>query len=122
MFITGAAAAHGGRTRRSRAGKSFGANIRLPWEQSANPVIAEDKKLVTFNISSHRKLSFIRIRCHRHFSPAVWNDGRRLRGAHADADRQEQLMRWLGCWDPAGGTFLEILGQTTCANICCATS
>ena len=27
---------------------SFGVNIRLPWEQSANPVIAEDKKLITF--------------------------------------------------------------------------
>lgn len=26
--------------------KSFGANIRLPWEQAANPVIREDKKLV----------------------------------------------------------------------------
>ena len=26
--------------------KSFGANIRLPWEQTANPVIREDKKLI----------------------------------------------------------------------------
>src|SRR5947207_15734663 len=28
--------------------KSFGANIRLPWEQAANPVIQHDKKLITF--------------------------------------------------------------------------
>ena len=28
--------------------KSFGANIRLPWEQSANPIIQHDKKLITF--------------------------------------------------------------------------
>ena len=40
--------------------KSFGANIRLPWEQSANPVIREDKKLVTFKYFFTRKLTFIR--------------------------------------------------------------
>ena len=39
---------------------SFGVNIRLPWEQSANPVIAEDKKLVTFKYFFSRKLIFIR--------------------------------------------------------------
>ena len=40
--------------------KSFGANIRLPWEQGANPVIAEDKKLSTFKYFFTRKLIFIR--------------------------------------------------------------
>jgi uncharacterized protein (TIGR00730 family) len=40
--------------------KSFGANIRLPWEQSANPVILQDKKLVTFKYFFTRKLTFIR--------------------------------------------------------------
>jgi uncharacterized protein (TIGR00730 family) len=40
--------------------KSFGVNIRLPWEQSANPVIAEDKKLVSFKYFFTRKLIFIR--------------------------------------------------------------
>ncbi|HTV63854.1 MAG TPA: LOG family protein [Verrucomicrobiae bacterium] len=40
--------------------KSFGVNIRLPWEQAANPVIAEDKKLVTFKYFFTRKLIFIR--------------------------------------------------------------
>jgi uncharacterized protein (TIGR00730 family) len=39
---------------------SFGVNIRLPWEQSANPVIAEDKKLVSFKYFFTRKLIFIR--------------------------------------------------------------
>src|SRR5512139_2758490 len=39
---------------------SFGVNIRLPWEQSANPVIAQDKKLVTFKYFFTRKLIFIR--------------------------------------------------------------
>ena len=39
---------------------SFGANIRLPWEQSANPVIRENKKLVTFKYFFTRKLIFIR--------------------------------------------------------------
>jgi len=39
---------------------SFGASIRLPWEQSANPIIREDKKLVTFKYFFTRKLIFIR--------------------------------------------------------------
>src|SRR6516165_7898799 len=39
---------------------SFGANIRLPWEQGANPVIREDKKLITFKYFFTRKLIFIR--------------------------------------------------------------
>ncbi len=39
---------------------SFGANIRLPWEQGANPVIAQDKKLVTFKYFFTRKLTFVR--------------------------------------------------------------
>jgi uncharacterized protein (TIGR00730 family) len=39
---------------------SFGVNIRLPWEQSANPVIAEDEKLITFKYFFTRKLIFIR--------------------------------------------------------------
>ncbi|HEV2209471.1 MAG TPA: LOG family protein [Verrucomicrobiae bacterium] len=39
---------------------SFGANIRLPWEQAANPVIREDKKLVTFKYFFTRKLIFVR--------------------------------------------------------------
>src|ERR1035438_9933357 len=39
---------------------SFGVNIRLPWEQSANPIIREDKKLITFKYFFTRKLIFIR--------------------------------------------------------------
>jgi uncharacterized protein (TIGR00730 family) len=40
--------------------RSFGANIRLPWEQAANPVILKDKKLITFKYFFTRKLTFIR--------------------------------------------------------------
>ncbi|MBU6398708.1 MAG: cytochrome D ubiquinol oxidase subunit II, partial [Verrucomicrobia bacterium] len=47
MVITGAGpgimqAGHEG----AGSENSFGANIRLPWEQSANPVISQDKKLI----------------------------------------------------------------------------
>ena len=61
MVITGAGpgimqAGHEG----AGLGKSFGVNIRLPWEQSANSIIAEDKKLVTFKYFFTRKLIFIR--------------------------------------------------------------
>jgi hypothetical protein len=39
---------------------SFGANIRLPWEQTANPIMMKDKKLITFKYFFTRKLTFIR--------------------------------------------------------------
>lgn len=39
---------------------SFGANIRLPWEQNANPVIQKDRKLITFKYFFTRKLTFVR--------------------------------------------------------------
>lgn len=61
MVITGAG---GGIMQAGHEGagpaKSFGVNIRLPWEQAANPVIREDKKLVTFRYFFTRKLIFIR--------------------------------------------------------------
>ena len=61
MVITGAG---GGIMQAGHEGagseKSFGVNIRLPWEQSANPVIREDKKLVSFKYFFTRKLIFIR--------------------------------------------------------------
>src|SRR5579862_7308007 len=61
MVITGAG---GGIMQAGHEGagpeKSFGANIRLPWEQAANPIIREDKKLVTFKYFFTRKLIFIR--------------------------------------------------------------
>lgn len=61
MVITGAGggimqAGHEG----AGAENSFGCNIRLPWEQSANPVIESDQKLVTFRYFFTRKLTFIR--------------------------------------------------------------
>ncbi|HXG48553.1 MAG TPA: LOG family protein [Methylomirabilota bacterium] len=40
--------------------RSFGANIRLPWEQSANPIIQKDEKLITFKYFFTRKLTFVR--------------------------------------------------------------
>ncbi len=61
MVITGAGpgimhAGHEG----AGSENSFGVNIRLPWEQGANPIIAEDKKLITFKYFFTRKLIFIR--------------------------------------------------------------
>ena len=61
MVITGAGpgimqAGHEG----AGTANSFGVNIRLPWEQGANPVIAEDKKLMSFKYFFTRKLIFIR--------------------------------------------------------------
>ncbi len=61
MVITGAG---GGIMQAGHEGagseNSFGANIRLPWEQGANPVIQNDKKLITFKYFFTRKLIFVR--------------------------------------------------------------
>jgi len=52
--IMGAAQAGAGRE------DSFGVNIRLPWEQAPNAVIAGDPKLVNFRYFFTRKLSFLK--------------------------------------------------------------
>ena len=61
MIITGAAS---GIMRAGQEGAgsqaSFGLNIRLPFEQEANPVIAHDKKLVNFKYFFTRKLLFVK--------------------------------------------------------------
>jgi len=61
MVITGAGdgimgAAQGGAGRSA----SFGVNIRLPWEQQANAVIAGDEKLINFRYFFSRKLTFVK--------------------------------------------------------------
>ena len=61
MVITGAGpgimeAAQGGAGR----AHSFGVNIRLPFEQDANPVIANDPKLVNFKYFFSRKVVFVK--------------------------------------------------------------
>ena len=40
--------------------RSFGVNIRLPFEQNANPVIADDPKLISYKYFFTRKLAFIK--------------------------------------------------------------
>ncbi len=61
MIITGAAS---GIMRAGQEGAgseaSFGLNIRLPFEQEANPVIAGDEKLVNFKYFFTRKLLFVK--------------------------------------------------------------
>jgi uncharacterized protein (TIGR00730 family) len=61
MAITGAGdgimgAAQGGAGR----DRSFGVNIRLPFEQRANAVIAEDRKLINFRYFFTRKITFVK--------------------------------------------------------------
>ena len=60
MVITGASSGvmNAGNEGAGRA-NSFGVNIRLPFEQSANPVIANDPKLINFKYFFTRKLIFI---------------------------------------------------------------
>jgi predicted Rossmann-fold nucleotide-binding protein len=61
MMLTGAG---GGIMRACQEGsgreRSFGVNIRLPWEQGANEFIDRDHKLITFKYFFTRKLMFIK--------------------------------------------------------------
>lgn len=61
MVITGAGdGIMGGAQHGAGREQSFGLNIRLPFEQSANDTIVGDEKLVTFNYFFTRKLSFVK--------------------------------------------------------------
>lgn len=61
MVITGASAGimSAGNEGAGRE-KSFGANIQLPFEQDANPTIADDPKLINFRYFFTRKLIFLK--------------------------------------------------------------
>jgi uncharacterized protein (TIGR00730 family) len=61
MTITGAGdGIMGAAQEGAGAAESFGLNILLPFEQSPNPVIRDDPKLVTFRYFFTRKLTFLR--------------------------------------------------------------
>lgn len=61
MVVTGAGAGIMGAAQEGAgAERSFGLNIRLPFEQDANPWIAKDPKLVTFKYFFTRKLFLVK--------------------------------------------------------------
>jgi uncharacterized protein (TIGR00730 family) len=61
MVVTGAGAGIMGAAQEGAGGeRSFGLNIRLPFEQEANPWIASDPKLITFKYFFTRKLFLVR--------------------------------------------------------------
>ena len=69
--------------------RSFGVNIRLPFEQHANPVIHGDPKLMSFKYFFTRKLFFIKEAHAVVLFPGRLRHPRRgLRDPHAPADRQ----------------------------------
>jgi uncharacterized protein (TIGR00730 family) len=61
MVVTGAGSGvMGGAQEGAGRERSFGLNIRLPFEQEANPWIADDPKLITFKYFFTRKLFLLR--------------------------------------------------------------
>jgi uncharacterized protein (TIGR00730 family) len=61
MVVTGAGAGIMGASQEGAgAERSFGLNIRLPFEQEANPWIASDPKLITFKYFFTRKLFLVK--------------------------------------------------------------
>jgi hypothetical protein len=61
MVVTGAGAGIMGATQEGAgAERSFGLNIRLPFEQEANPWIASDPKLISFKYFFTRKLFLVK--------------------------------------------------------------
>ena len=92
MIITGAG---GGIMRAYQEGagreRSFGVNIRLPFEQAPNEFIRDDPKLVTFHYFFTRKLIFIKEADAVVLLPGRLRHARRgLRVADAGPDREEQ--------------------------------
>ena len=68
---------------------SFGLNIRLPFEQRANPIIEGDGKLINFNYFFTRKLNFVKETHALALFPGgfgTMDEG--LRGADPHANRQ----------------------------------
>ena len=100
---------------------SFGANIRLPWEQGANPVIAQDKKLVTFKYFFTRKLTFIRHSDAIVLSPAVLGPWTRVTKPLRSC-RRAKVSSCRSCWWTNRAEPIGRRGTSRCANICCATS
>jgi uncharacterized protein (TIGR00730 family) len=61
MVITGGGEGIMGAAQRGAGrGRSFGLNIRLPFEQQANEIIDGDPKLINFNYFFDRKLNFVK--------------------------------------------------------------
>ena len=61
MVVTGAGGGIMGAAQEGAGGEqSFGLNIRLPFEQDANPWIASDPKLITFKYFFTRKLFLVK--------------------------------------------------------------
>jgi hypothetical protein len=61
MVVTGAGAGIMGAAQEGAGGeRSFGLNIRLPFEQQSNPWIADDPKLITFKYFFTRKLFLVK--------------------------------------------------------------
>src|SRR2546425_3542516 len=61
MVLTGAGGGIMGAAQEGAGGEqSFGLNIRLPFEQEANPWIASDPKLITFKYFFTRKLFLVK--------------------------------------------------------------
>src|SRR5437879_11618572 len=61
MGLTGAGGGIMGAAQEGAGGEqSFGLNIRLPFEQEANPWIASDPKLITFKYFFTRKLFLVK--------------------------------------------------------------
>ena len=117
MVITGAGpgimeAAQGGAGRE----QSFGVNIRLPFEQGANEVIAGDAKCIQFRYFFTRKVTFVKELTRDRVVPRRLRDARRgFRSPHLDPDRQERdragRLRRRARWE-----LLEGLGTPTCVH------
>jgi len=85
--------------------RQFRANIRLPWEQSANPVIREDKKLAPSVFLSPQADLHPALDGRPHVFPGGFAPWTKATSADADADRQEPVDAWCSSTGPAH--FLE---------------
>ena len=101
--------------------RSFGVNIRLPFEQAPNEFIRDDPKLVTFRYFFTRKLIFIKEADAIVALPGRLRHARRgLRGADAGADREDASPMPIVFLDAPRGTYWKTWLATSTTTSCAA--
>jgi hypothetical protein len=106
MLITGAGAGVMGSAQEGAgAERSFGINIRLPFEQEANPWIADDPKLISFKYFFTRKLFLVREAHAMAFLPGGFGTGDEAFEALTLVQTGKSPVLPLVMLDEPGGTY-----------------
>ncbi len=112
MVITGAGSGVMGSAQEGAGGeRSFGLNIRLPFEQEANPWIADDPKLISFKYFFTRKLFLVREAHAMTFLPGGFGTADEAFEALTLSQTGKSTMVPLVMLDERGGTYWKTFDE-----------